>query len=81
MTDDVPKTIILSLLILTILISVIGTWTVMDRLNNVKVQYVKTSPEESVSEGRVKLNVINPDGGDIETSTATGLITLGYEVP
>ena len=76
MAEDVPKTIILSLLILTVLISVLGTWTVMDRLNDVKVNYVDDSGK--TSEGQVSYKVIDPN--DIP-ETPTGKVTFTFDEP
>ena len=53
---DIPKRVILVLVVLTIVISVLGTWTVMDA--------VSRAPEykapKSVSTGTVSLEIIDP---------------------
>jgi hypothetical protein len=80
MADDVPKTIILSLLVLTVLISVLGTWTVMDKLNGVKVKLVNT--EDTTAQGNVKFTYINPTNEAPKTiAPAVGEVTFKYEQP
>ncbi|RLE43073.1 hypothetical protein DRJ48_01950 [Candidatus Woesearchaeota archaeon] len=56
--DDIPKGIILVLLIITVLISVLGTWTVMDQLSEVRVKYVPQG--KTVDGAEISLRVETP---------------------
>jgi hypothetical protein len=76
MAEDVPKTIILSLLILTVLISVLGTWTVMDKLNSMKVNYVS---QQHPAQGKVMFKFAEPSHK--EASPATGKVVFKFEEP
>jgi len=54
--EDIPKRVILVLLVLTIVISVLGTWTVLDAVS-------KAAPSlpPSKVEANVKLNILPPN--------------------
>ncbi len=54
---DISRKTIVVLLVLTIIISVIGTWTTLEAMNRVKV--VKT-PQQRVNSGRVSLTIAKP---------------------
>ncbi len=77
MAEDVPKTIILSLLIVTVLISVLGTWTVMDKLNSMKVKYVS---EQQPAQGKVMFKFSEPRVRK-EASPTTGKVIFKFEQP
>lgn len=64
--QDVARTTILVLLVLTILISVISTWYVLDMINSVKEQYASAA---SVSHGKVSISIAKPEAEGAETIT------------
>ena len=75
--DDIPKGIILVLLIVTVLISVLGTWTVMDQLTGMRVPY--TPQEKASAKGIVAIKLIDPDAPappPPEPALATGDVAL-----
>jgi heme/copper-type cytochrome/quinol oxidase subunit 2 len=51
--DDIPKRVILVLLILTIVVSVLGTWTVLDAVSS-----TQPKPSPSQTEGNVEINIL-----------------------
>ncbi len=65
---DFSKTTIIVLVVLTLLISTLGTWTVLEQLSNAQVS--QKGPE--ATSGEVKLNIVAPD----PTIGATGHVTL-----
>ncbi|MBC8500799.1 MAG: hypothetical protein ISS25_01970 [Nanoarchaeota archaeon] len=70
MKEDISKNTILVLVVLTVVISLLGTWTVINEVNNIKV----TSPEvsrEAQSSGKIMLTINPPD--EVET---TGKVVL-----
>ena len=74
-SDDLPKSIIVILVVLAVAISVLGTFTVlseMNRLNSAPVY--KGTP---VQTAKVTLTVIDPNSNaDNAVSKATGRVTL-----
>jgi len=58
--DDIPKSIILVLLFITVLISVLGAWTVLDKMNSVQGRQVVIFNGDA--NGKVGLAVQNPNG-------------------
>jgi len=65
--DDIPKSIIIILLILTVVISVLGTWTVIDEVE-------KTKAAQNPAIGQVRLNILgNPEQ---KSSYGSGKVTL-----
>ena len=54
--EDIPKRVILVLLILTIVISVLGTWTVLDAASSARPMVTKDK-----SGGQVSLTIIDPN--------------------
>ena len=82
MAEDVPKTIILSLLILTVLISVLGTWTVLDKVNDVRVQYAVE--DQHTDNGNVRIGFLDPNDVKEEvpsSAAATGNVVIGFMEP
>lgn len=65
--SDISKTTITILVLLTLMISVIGTWTVLNEVNNVKL-----SQKPSSTTGVVSLNIQQPS----EPVPITGKVTL-----
>lgn len=73
MEDDIPKTTIVVLLVLTVVISIAGTWLVLDNTLAVRVGYVSEKSEETGS-GQVKIN-IGTDGEQVAPAPITGEAT------
>lgn len=68
---DVSKTTITVLVLLTLMISVIGTWTVMNEVNSVKVV-----SQPSSSSGKVSLN-LQGASTPAEPVAASGKVVFG----
>jgi len=68
--DDIPKGVILVLLIITVLISVLGTWTVLDQVTNTNVRYVVADRPESTA--HIGIKVINPPSPKVPTKVDAG---------
>ncbi len=75
--DDIPKGIILVLLIITVLISVLGTWTVLDQVNSLKGAQ-PVIQEKSTSSAQVAIKIIDPNAPRPEpkTAKATGMVAI-----
>ena len=75
--DDIPKRVILVLLILTIVISVLGTWTVLDAVSTARPK------APSKAQANVKLGILDPNTVPEEPapkeSTAQGVVGITIE--
>lgn len=71
MNESISKSTILVLVILTVVISLLGTWTVLNEVNSVKV-ITPESSKDSTSSGEVRLTVIEPP----EPVQSTGQVVL-----
>ena len=61
MAEDISKTTVMVLLVLTILISVLGTWTVLDAMSAKRVAPTEAPVEgPSTSTASVQLNIQRP---------------------
>lgn len=69
---DISKTTITVLVLLTLMISVIGTWTVLNEVNNVK------AAKASTAVGRVSL-VVSPPPEAPQPVDATGKVMLNIQ--
>jgi len=72
MSEEISKHTIAVLVILTVVISFLGTWTVMNEVNKVNVdRQVSTSSsnQQYVGTGKVTLNIVDP-------ATINGKVTL-----
>lgn len=69
-SNDISKTTITILVLLTLMISIIGTWTVLNEVNNVKIV-----SQESTSSGIVSLNLQSPNQ-PTEPVAASGRVVL-----
>jgi hypothetical protein len=67
---DISKTTIAVLVLLTLMISVIGTWTVLNEISSVKIAQ-PSKPSSAV--GEVKMVVINPADN---LAATTGKVSL-----
>jgi hypothetical protein len=54
--EDIPKRVLLVLLVLTIVVSVLGTWTVLDTVSRAQPRL-----PPSKAEGNVKINILPPN--------------------
>ena len=72
---DISKTTITILVLLTLMISVIGTWTVLNEISSVHV--AKQQP--SIASGQIQLNIQPPSTP--KTSEATGNLMLEIKKP
>jgi hypothetical protein len=70
MNENISKNTIIILVILTVTISLLGTWTVLHEVNNIKTQATNQEISGS-STGQIKLTMDPPD----ETSS-TGQVAL-----
>ena len=77
MAEDISKTTVGVLLILVIVISIIGTWVVLDKTSNLDYQ-----PNiKSTTQGYIKLQILptnstQPEKSISKPSYATGYVTL-----
>jgi len=61
-SSDISRNTILILLILTIILSGISTWVILDTLDNVKQSYLSSLQSPSVSHGQIMVGILpNPD--------------------
>ncbi len=61
-SSDISRNTILILLILTIILSGISTWVILDTLDNVKQNYFSSLQSPSVSHGQIMVGILpNPD--------------------
>ncbi|MFH1399341.1 MAG: hypothetical protein ABIG95_04495 [Candidatus Woesearchaeota archaeon] len=69
---DIPKRVILVLVVLTIVISVLGTWTVMDAVSR-----SSTYEPKSVAKGTVSLKINMPPGSEPPQQTQdNGMVSI-----
>ena len=68
---DLPRSVVVIMVVLAVVISVLGTWTVMQEIN-----YLRTAPvaEGSVAYGSVSLNIAQPEL--VQTAEAQGKVSL-----
>ncbi len=69
---DIPKSIVVILLVLVVVISVLGTWTVLD-----EIEKNKLTPQASGT-GQVRLNILNPDQ-EKQESVGSGKVSLNIK--
>ena len=73
--DDIPKRVIFVLLILTIVISILGTWTVLDAVSSAQPRALP-----STAEGNVNINILPPNSAQQkpapQSSEAQGVVGL-----
>lgn len=67
---DISKTTITVLVLLTLMISIIGTWTVLNEISN-----VKTVQKPSTAQGHVSFTITGPPSEPAKSST-TGNVVL-----
>jgi len=81
--DDIPRSVILVLLIITVLISVLGTWTVMDQLSSTKVPVNVQPAPNTQGGGLIRFHAIDPNTlPEPQAQVGTnGIITFKVEEP
>ena len=62
MEKDVPRRTVMVLLVITIIVTALGAWTVLDRMS-----YSQAEPK---SAGQVSLTIIQPDASDAAGNAA-----------
>ena len=73
---DISKTTVVVLVLLTLMISVIGTWTVLNELSVVRLSQPEQHRPASTS-GEVQLGIEAPPGYDQgQMSASTGRVSL-----
>ena len=80
--DDIPKSVILALLFITLLISVLGAWTVLDSMNSKqRVTYIRQF--KSSDSGMVSLTVLDPNAPipPPKVTQATGEVAITVYEP
>ena len=78
--DDVPKGIILVLLVITVLISVLGTWTVLDQVSTLR-EVQPAAAEAPPKQAQVGIKIIDPDAYEKPVkpvAPATGMVGLQF---
>ena len=76
METDIPKTTIAILLVLAIVISILGTFAVMNATSD--VSRTGQPVQSSNSAGQVHVQVVTPE--DLQEQTSTGSATISLEV-
>lgn len=71
MSEDISKNTIIVLVVLTVVISLLGTWTVINEVNKVKIASPHVFNQAGAS-GQIKLNILGPAA----ENKATGEVTL-----
>jgi len=76
MTEDISKNTLLVLVVLTIVVSLLGTWTVINEASKVRVGAAAETPAgERGQQAEVSLDISNPQ----VPPSATGQVTLNIE--
>ena len=70
--EDISKTTVGILLVLVIIVSIIGTWVVLDKTGEIQYE----APTESAAVGVVQLTIIDKDSEPASASSATGYVSL-----
>lgn len=73
MSDEISKNTIIVLVVLTVVISLLGTWTVINEVNNIKL--TSQTLNKGTQSGQVTLT-IDPSPPPIEKIEATGQVVL-----
>lgn len=71
--QDIPKKVILVLLILTVVISVLGTWTVLDAVSSARI-------EQTSSQGQVTIGVLAPNPAPPEPLVSDSQASVGVNI-
>ena len=71
--EDIPKRVILVLLILTVVISILGTWTVLDAVSSARI-------EQTSSQGQVSIGILTPNPAPPEPLVTDSQATVGVNI-
>ena len=72
MSETISKNTIVVLVILTVVISLLGTWTVISEVNKIKVD--SGAEQKTSNQAEIKLTIAEPPAP--ETSQVTGRVIL-----
>ena len=67
---DIPKSIVIILLVLVVVISILGTWTVLDEIEKSKLS------AKSSAAGTVKLQILSNPNQNKQESFGSGKVSL-----
>ncbi len=71
---DIPKSLVVILLILVIVISVLGTWTVLDEIEKAQNVPTQTGTAPASAVGKVRFTIGSPE--EVVESSVTGKVVL-----
>ena len=74
--NDLPKSIVVILVVLAVAISLLGTFTVLNEMNSVYSAPTFVRQPEPTQAGEIKLTIEDPNAG---IAKATGEIVFVYE--
>lgn len=74
--DDLPKSIVIILVVLAVVISVLGTFTVLNEVKNLNDAPVYGPGEDKLNSGKISFTLEDPND-----HMSTGKITLTLENP
>ena len=77
--NDLPKSIVVILVILAVAISLLGTFTVLNEMNNVYSAPTYERQPQPKQTGEIKLRIEDPYAPGGGLAKATGEIVLFYE--
>ena len=78
MADDVSKNTVMILLVLTILVSILGTWTVLEGIVNTRSAATQIQQAESnIASAQVSLTITEPP----KPAAATGMVVFNIQNP
>ena len=75
MKEDISKNTLLVLVVLTIIISLLGTWTVISEASKVRTGEITPINDQTSTSGKVSINIYQPE----QPVGATGQVTLNIE--
>lgn len=68
---DISKSIIILLVILTVVVSILGTWVILEEIS--QLQTAPVTAQDGTASGRVNIKIIEPG---VPTSSSTGKVTF-----
>ena len=79
--DDISKQTIAVLLVLVTVLSVLGTWSVLNEINKIKDFQPAPGPGASVAQGKVQFTILDPnapipEAQEDRSSMVTGKVTF-----
>lgn len=79
MVEDISKNTLLVLVVLTIVVSLLGTWTVINEASKVRVGTASTQPSTPDRSGEAKVTLDIAGDAGRQGAGATGQVTLKIE--